>query len=472
MGAGSDILIGVPGPAGTGLDQLTGDVTAGPGVGSQVAVLQDSANVQAVIAANAINQLTGDITAGPGGGSEAATLVLTPNVQDLIDDEIENLAVLVNAPAGGDLGGTYPNPDVEAIDGVVLSPFPPSPSMALIATGPAAAAWSLPPGQFVNEVGALLDGATGLVAVATPVAAATSVWMEAWFVMPPVSVNGVIVSNGSETGLMGYCLGVSNGHHTGGAGDFLTITYPSVAELSTNARVSPGLHHAVLVLDAGGNTTTYLDGVSVYTNNVNLPLAATGGKFQLGNGFANNYPWPSVIAHGALGTGALSAARVLAHYNALYANYAATVKADAPSVWWPLDDGVGSTSVRDRSGNGNPGAVTGTITFYRKAPLASHTTTAAFGALVVGTPKLNTLGYDVLLNVTVNLTAATTAVISVGVGPTATPTVDPITPALSVTGDVSFNVLVPDGHWISVTATGAVATVGSCTVQACAVSTT
>src|SRR5262245_31156396 len=90
--------------AGSGITQLTGDVTAGPGAGSQAATLATSgvsagtygdgghypqitvdakgritAASQAVLPSGSggITQLTGDMTAGPGSGSQASTLVNT-----------------------------------------------------------------------------------------------------------------------------------------------------------------------------------------------------------------------------------------------------------------------------------------------------------------------------------------------------------------------------------------------------------
>ena len=51
-------------------------------------------------------------------------------------------------------------------------------------------------------------------------------------------------------------------------------------------------------------------------------------------------------------------------------NYDALLRSYGPSAWWKLDDPVGSTSVRDWSGNGYTGIVNGGVTFGQPGPMA------------------------------------------------------------------------------------------------------
>jgi hypothetical protein len=90
MGAGAKAQVASPTAGGSGITQLTADVTAGPGAGSQVATLVGTANVESIITANptvaasATDQLTGDVTTPAGAGSKVATLVGTANVESII----------------------------------------------------------------------------------------------------------------------------------------------------------------------------------------------------------------------------------------------------------------------------------------------------------------------------------------------------------------------------------------------------
>lgn len=87
-------------------------------------------------------------------------------------------------------------------------------------------------------------------------------------------------------------------------------------------------------------------------------------------------------------------------------------------------------------------------------PTDSHTATAAFGALAVGTPKQNTLGYDILVTGRIPVTVAVSGSLNLGVGPTATPTVDPMTGTITAVTTVDFSAIVPNGYYLSVTLTG------------------
>lgn len=101
------------------------------------------------------------------------------------------------------------------------------------------------------------------------------------------------------------------------------------------------------------------------------------------------------------------------------------------------------------------------------APTDSHTSSVAFGSsLTAGTAKQNTLGYDILVNVSVAFSLATAATVVLGVGPTSTPTTDAVTASISAGTVVSFSAIIPNNYYILVNTTGTI-TVGSITTQVC-----
>lgn len=89
-------------------------------------------------------------------------------------------------------------------------------------------------------------------------------------------------------------------------------------------------------------------------------------------------------------------------------------------------------------------------------PTNSHTATVAFGSLTIGTPKQNTLGYDILVTCRIPVTAAVSGAVAMGVGPSSTPTTDSLTGTLSAATTVDFSAVVPSGYYLSVAQSGTI----------------
>lgn len=132
------------------LDSESFEITVPAGGGGPFATV---AQLQAVAGDLADHEAD---TTGVHGIADTADLVVTTDPR--LDD-----ARTPTGPAGGDLGGTYPDPDVVAVNGVAVSGTPAAGDV-LTATGPAAADWETPasvtPG-WVFDITDLAYGAVG-----------------------------------------------------------------------------------------------------------------------------------------------------------------------------------------------------------------------------------------------------------------------------------------------------------------------
>jgi hypothetical protein len=74
----------------------------------------------------------------------------------------------------------------------------------------------------------------------------------------------------------------------------------------------------------------------------------------------------------------------------------------------------------------------------------------------VGTALQNTTGYDVLLNIVVQVSAATTATLTLGVGTTNAPTLETAVPSFTVAAATFFTIFayVPNNYYVKVGQTG------------------
>lgn len=101
-------------------------------------------------------------------------------------------------------------------------------------------------------------------------------------------------------------------------------------------------------------------------------------------------------------------------------------------------------------------------------PPSSHTVTTAFGSsLTAGMAVQNTLGYDIILNISVVVASATSATLTLGVGSSSTPTVDTVVASFSTASALTFSFVayVPNNYYVLVNDTGTIS-ITSITVQA------
>ena len=97
----------------------------------------------------------------------------------------------------------------------------------------------------------------------------------------------------------------------------------------------------------------------------------------------------------------------------------------------------------------------------------SSTATNSFGSLTLGATTQNTLGYEILVNVSIDVTAAAGATIVLGVGPSTPPVTNAVTDSFTTSGQlISLSAIVPAGYYILVDTTGS-PTIAATTTQVC-----
>ena len=135
----------------------------------------------------------------------------------------------------------------------------------------------------------------------------------------------------------------------------------------------------------------------------------------------------------------------------------------APVATIPIDaTTITSTgSVIQASGTFNGGLST--------APVSSDTATNGFyTSATAGTALKNTLGYDIMVNICVDVTSSTTATLVLGVGSTSTPTTDTVVPSFTFAAltPLNFTAIVPNNYYLLINSTGTIV-ISSITLQSC-----
>lgn len=206
------------------------------------------------------------------------------------------------------------------------------------------------PGPFTGSTAVEFGG--GSQSVTTPYQAGlnpTNFSFEAWVnpaVVPKFAYVAASVHIGSPRS--GWYMAQDDGTTFGHGSAFVVRmfyqngTTPAVQLVAPITTPAGSWSHLVLTYD-GTNAAFYLNGVAA-TNAVPIGYVPNvDTQLSLACRSDNNFFWPGSAAEVAMYPGALSATRVAAHYTAgttAPATYVATVKADAPTLYWRFTEAI------------------------------------------------------------------------------------------------------------------------------------
>lgn len=141
----------------------------------------------------------------------------------------------------------------------------------------------------------------------------TSVTISCWVYNPTATNSGAFVKVGDT----GYGIGIgSTSFENTTPGTKLVMLFEGVRWIPTGTNVGTGWHHVVMVLDASGIPTAYLDGVSTGTYGVPVAKAPGSANTYIGGGNGASRYFNGSIDDVRLYGRALSQAEILSLYSA------------------------------------------------------------------------------------------------------------------------------------------------------------
>jgi fibronectin type 3 domain-containing protein len=226
------------------------------------------------------------------------------------------------------------------------------------------------PGAIIGDpdTAMTLDGSTGYFSSGVPQPSPTTFTVEAWFNTTTTSGGKIIGFGNAQTG---NSSSYDKHVYMTNAGKLIFGTYNGGTQTITSANsYNDGKWHQVVASQGPSGMSLYVDGVKIGSNPATVNQSYTGywrvGQDNLGS-------WPSApsstffagsIDEASVYNTVLTPAQVVAQYTAAgytvppppgsTTPYAKNVIADAPSLYWRLDESSGLTAL-DISGNGDNG---------------------------------------------------------------------------------------------------------------------